>query len=814
MLVNPNTVNIEAVTFKSVHDRRPKPFTGTPIALLGQHRPWHDKKDAPCFSMATYREGAPRGTEGVESLTALVLDFDHLTAGQAGMVLERASGTWAFVTYSSYSHDPREETGWCFRLILFVDRPVAKAEYPALWSVMNNRLGGLADTNARDVARIWCAPSCRYDSPPADRLYVAQEGPAINVDELLAEARATKNQNLWPKPGTIRKAATPQPIAEGGRNDALMRLGASLRARGLDEDQIRAALLDENSRRCVPPLEAEEVHGIARSVARYTPNNPLLGFNLTDWGNAERLVHTHGEDLRFVTQRGRWLRWEGGRWRAVDGASLLPLALQSNRATFEAAKDITDPDYRERVTRHTMRSESLQRLKATTQLAASLLPIDAEQLDRDPMRLTVENGTIDLRDGTLNPHSRGDFITRKLNVVYDEAAACPRWEAFLRRSLGGDVALIEFVQRAVGYSLSGSTNEQALLVLKGAGANGKSTFLSVLRALLGEYALAADFASFLAGPSTIRNDLARLAGARLVSASEPERGRPLAESLVKQLTGEDPVTARFLFGEFFEFVPNFKLWLCVNKLPQIHSDDDALWRRLRVVPFDHVVPEHERDPKLLAQLLDELPGILAWAVRGCLGWQREGLGQPPAVAEATRAWREGADSVRAFVGEVCELRDEGRADASALYEAYLRWCEGSAETPLGASAFGVRLSALGFTRVKGAQGRRRWAGLVLGEVKAEEPGVEEAEVTDVMLVAEEAEVAEVTEVAEVAAVIMASWGARSLGLVDLVVGRGDGLVILVGPEPLTEWTRSGSWGAVELEGEGGGDDSGPHAPSR
>jgi hypothetical protein len=575
MLVNPNTIIIEAVTFKSVRDYRPKWFRGTPIALLGQHRPWHDKRDAPCFSMVTYREGARRGNEGVESLTALVLDFDHLTAEQAGMVLERAAGSWAFIAYSSFSHDPHpdpnqdpeKEVDWRFRLVLFLDRPLAKSEFLPMWHAVNNRLGGLADDKARDVARLWCAPSCRYNTPATDRLYVVQEGAALAVDELLAEARATLNQPRWPKPAEPRKTATPQAIPEGKRNDTLMRLGASLRARGLNEDEIRAALLDENSRRCDPPLEAEEVHGIARSVARYTPTNPLIGFNLTDWGNAERLVHTHGDDLRFVTQRGRWLRWEGGRWRVVDGASLLPLALQSSRATFEAAKEIPDPDHRERITKHTMRSESLQRLKATTQLAASLLPIDAEQLDRDPLLLTVENGTLDLRSGALNEHSRGDFITRKLNVVYDAAATCPRWETFLRRSLGGDVALMEFVQRAVGYSLSGSTNEQALLVLKGAGANGKSTFLSVLRALLGEYALAADFASFLAGPSTIRNDLARLSGARLVSASEPERGRPLAESLVKQLTGEDPVTARFLFGEFFEFVPNFKLWLCVNRSP-------------------------------------------------------------------------------------------------------------------------------------------------------------------------------------------------------------------------------------------------------
>ena len=178
----------------------------------------------------------------------------------------------------------------------------------------------------------------------------------------------------------------------------------------------------------------------------------------------------------------------------------------------------------------------------------------------------------------------------------------------------------------------------------------------------------------------------------------------MAESLVKQLTGEDPITSRFLFGEFFEYVPSFKLWLCVNRLPQITSEDAALWRRLRVEPFDHVVPEDERDPHLLAKLLDELPGILAWAVRGCLDWQRHGLGQPRAVAQATLAWREGADTVTAFVGEVCETRPDARIDSGALYAAYLRWCEDCAETPLGASAFGMRLSGLGFQGVKGRRG--------------------------------------------------------------------------------------------------------------
>ena len=539
MHVNPNAVTIHAVNFWTVKDRRPKAFTGSPLALIGQHRAWHDKKDAPCFSTVTYRKRATRGNEGVMTLTALVMDYDHLTAEQTGFVFDQ-SAPWASVAYSSFSHDPSLPNGWSFRLMLFLDRPIAAAEHAGLWRVVNERLGGVADKQANDVGRVWFKPSCRYDTPDEARLFLVHQGEALNVNELLAEAGATSGARFAAVQAPValcRLSALPKPIAEGGRNSTLTRLGGALRRQGLDEGALATALLDENARRCEPPLPDEEVVGIARSLARYEPEHPLLRINCTDWGNAERLVHTHGDNLRYLSPQGRWLRWEGGRWRTVDQSALLPMALRAIRDTHAAARDLPNPEHRDRLVRHALQSESAARLRAMTQLSASLLPIDADQLDRDPMRLTVENGTLDLRSGALNEHSRGDFITRKLGVVYDKAATCPRWEAFLARAFGGDAALMQFVQRAVGYTLTGETTEQALLVLKGAGANGKSTFLSVLRSLLGEYALAAALASFLDGLTSIRNNLARLSGARLVSASEPERGRPLAESLVKQLTG-------------------------------------------------------------------------------------------------------------------------------------------------------------------------------------------------------------------------------------------------------------------------------------
>lgn len=434
---------------------------------------------------------------------------------------------------------------------------------------------------------------------------------------------------------------------------------------------------------------------------------------LTDLENARRFAQEHGEDLRHVPKWRQWLVWDRKRWCPDETGEVQRRAKATVRALYDSASKIRDSDKRRKLTGYALAAQRAARIAGLVELAKSEpgMAVTPAQLDTDPWLLNVENGTLDLRTGTLREHRPDDLITKLAPVEYDPKATCLTWEAFLKRIMAGDDARIRYVQKIVGYALTGDAREQCFFILHGTGANGKTTMTTAVAKVLGGYARHTPTETLLVKRNdTIPNDVARLHGARFVTAAEAECNRKLAEALIKQLTGGDKIAARFLHGEWFEFTPTFKLLLAVNHKPVIQGTDYAIWRRVRLIPFEVTIPESEQDKTLPEKLERERAGILRWAVEGCLAWQKEGLEPPKAVTEATAEYRDEMDTVGTFIDECCS-RDPGvETPSKRLYERYSRWCAEHAERPMSKADFGARLAERGFTPGRTNAGRF-WRGL-------------------------------------------------------------------------------------------------------
>ena len=445
-------------------------------------------------------------------------------------------------------------------------------------------------------------------------------------------------------------------------------------------------------------------------------------FNYTDVGNAQRLVDAHGASIIYCPSAGGWRIYDGTKWKVDDVELMEWLAKETVARIFDEAWRLPEGATRTDLLKHAVRSEGCQRIKAMVTLAESEpgIPIVPAQLDTDPFLLNCHNGTVDLRTGELQPHRREDLITKLAPVDYDFTASSRLWDGFLDRVTGGSQELRNFLQRAAGYSLTGSTAEEKLFLVHGPGASGKTSFIEALKAAMGDYAVTADFETFIKrrDVGTPRNDVARLAGARLVVSVEVEEGRHLAEGLVKLLVGGDTVAARFLFREAFEFVPAFKLWLVANHAPRVGHEDDAMWRRILLVPFPYSIPKDERDPEVKERLRhgpEVKAAVLAWAVQGCLWWQSSGLGVPPVVETATEAYREEMDPLAEWLADCCELAPDAWALAGALRESYEGWAGERGERGLlRGRAWGQRLRAAGCTPATTGGGLGRgWRGIRL-----------------------------------------------------------------------------------------------------
>jgi len=447
--------------------------------------------------------------------------------------------------------------------------------------------------------------------------------------------------------------------------------------------------------------------------------------NLSDLGNARRLVAQHGQDLRYLPTPKIWRFYTGTHWaHDIGGTQAMRLAKKTVGAIYGEAAS-ADEDQRKNFAAFGLKSENAARLQAMITLAQSEpgITIDVSKFDADHYLLNVANGTIDLRTGELRPHDRRDLLTRMVGVNYDPGAVSDLWERFLyeimdvnRQPRSAD-NLVEFLRRALGYSLTGSTKEECLFILWGGGQNGKSTLINVVSEIMGEYSRNTPIETLLMkNSSTIPVDLARLDGPRLVTAAEVDRGRRLAESLVKTMTGRDTISARFFYAEFFDFRPQFKLWLSTNHKPVIKGTDDAIWRRIMFVKFPVQIPMEKRDLDLGKKLLAESPGVLRWLVQGCLAWQREGLSPPPEVMESTAAYRAEMDVLADFLAECCIVAPGATATAAALYSAYTAWADEAGlkdREKMKQRTFGMCLSDRGFERDRGTGNKGIWKGLEL-----------------------------------------------------------------------------------------------------
>lgn len=442
-----------------------------------------------------------------------------------------------------------------------------------------------------------------------------------------------------------------------------------------------------------PSVHKDGYAVIIKPTAR-APKRSDKVYAMTDTGNAERFADAYKDQLRYNHVHRCWYYWDGCKWeRDFIGEAKRMADATLDQMRVEAYA-IDDEDAQKQLYRHIDYTSSSKGKTSMIKEAEHRdgIPVLPEQMDADSTLLNVQNGVINLRNGELMPHSPALMMTRAGFAEYLPAAPKKpeRWLAFLDEVTNGDKSLAEYLKRAVGYTLTGSIREQCAFFLYGGGSNGKSTFLDIVSLIMGSYASNAMAETLMVKQYSggANSDLARLKSARMVISAEPSEGMRLNEGLIKLLTGGESITARFQYGSEFEFKPEFKLWIATNNKPIIRGTDDGIWRRVKLIPFTVHIPADKVDKMLKYKLREELPGILAWAVEGCLAWQKDGLHEPLCVTQASQEYRGDMDTLAAFIEACIERKTNGSLPASEIYSVYAKWADEGNEYKMSSQKFG------------------------------------------------------------------------------------------------------------------------------
>lgn len=434
---------------------------------------------------------------------------------------------------------------------------------------------------------------------------------------------------------------------------------------------------------------------------------------------ALKLAHVHDMQLAYLAAWSRWLHWDGAHWLIDTTLSIYDLARKLIHAELVQAEE-------EKVNKIPKHLHEGRTVAAIVNLARSdrRLAATVDQWDTDPWLFNTPTGTVDLRTGYMREHRREDYITKIAAV--GPRGECPMWFDFLDRVTAGDLDLQRYLKRVAGYCLTGSIREHALFFIFGTGGNGKGVFLNTIIGIMGSYAQTAPIELFMASSGDQHpTGLAGLRGARMVTAVETEEGRRWAESKIKGLTGGDKIAARFMRQDFFEFTPQFKLVIAGNHKPGLRGVDEAMRRRMNLIPFDVTIPDEQKDKDLAEKLKPEWPGILRWMVEGCLEWQEEQLNPPAAVVGATEHYLEAEDSITQWMTECCELGASLEELSTPLFRSWKLWAEGAGEHPGSQKRFSQTIESRGMTPKRQPNtGKSMFIGLKLKlSPKKEEPDI-------------------------------------------------------------------------------------------
>jgi putative DNA primase/helicase len=425
----------------------------------------------------------------------------------------------------------------------------------------------------------------------------------------------------------------------------------------------------------------------------------------SDEALALRYSERHKEELRYVSTWGSWLIWDGQRWKPDDSRLAIDFARKIVR---EVSSDLVQHD---KDSRHLARAVASKKTVSATETLARADRRHAsttDAWDRDPFLLNTPDGTVDLRSGDLRDHDTKDMITRM--TAAGPAGDCPRWKDFLVQIFDGNPEVIAYVQRVLGYALTGLAKEHALFFLYGTGANGKSVLLNTVIGILGDYADIAPIDAFVAHRGDRHpTELADMRGKRLVVAQETEDGQRWAEAKIKSITGGDRIKARFMRQDFFTFLPQFTLIIAGNHKPSLRNVDEATQRRFNLIPFNTTIPKSQRDPNLETTLKGEWPGIMTWLIDGCLAYQREGLISPGVISDATGDYLREEDALGRFIDERCEiiaLDPSALTQATELFDKWKSWCEATGDYAGTQKSFSRKFEARGYDRAKDPKTRR------------------------------------------------------------------------------------------------------------